>query len=223
MLPVNGLVVFLLVAIGVIAFAVYAYRAEKQRRAAAVALATQRGFRIHVDDKDPPPLGFDVFELGGSRKVSYHIWPPDSQDSAFQYRYTTGSGKDKQTHHRSCALVQVPFQAPHLKIGPEGFWSAIGRAIGVRDIEIESPEFNDRYRVSCNDERFAITLLDHGMIAWMLSPSSGRGSVTFEVGGRWLLCWGDKVDFEQLFGYLEWAQSARANLPAVLTSLYPPA
>lgn len=217
------LIFFVIFAAGAGGFAYYAFQAEKKRRAAAVALAQQRGWQIQVEDKAPPPLGFDLFNLGGSRKVSYHIWPPGSQDSAFQYRYTTGSGKNKQTHRMSCVLVQVPFTAPHLKIGPEVFWAAIGKMVGVRDIEVESPAFNERYRVACADERFAITLLDQEMIGWMLSPNSGGGAVRFEFGGRWMLCWGDDVPFEQLFGYLEWAQHAREFLPDVLTSLYPPA
>ena len=213
----------LLFAVGVATFILYAFQAEKKRRAAAAVLAGGRGFEIAVEDKEPPAIGFDLFGLGSGRTVSYQIWRAGSNDSAFQYRYTTGSGKNRTTHHRSCVLLEVPFNAPHLKIGPEGFWSMIGRAVGLRDIEIESPVFNERYRVSCGDERFAITLLDQHMIGWMLSPGSGGGTVTFEVGGRWMLCWGDQVDFAQLFGYLEWAQHARTNLPAVLTSLYPPA
>jgi hypothetical protein len=109
-----------------------------------------------------------------------------------------------------------------MTIGPEGFWSAIGRAVGIRDVEVESPEFNRRYRVRCADERFAVTLLDQQVIAWMLSPHSGSGSVKFELGGRWMLCFGDDVPFEELFGYLTWSQHARGILPTVLTSLYPP-
>jgi hypothetical protein len=219
---VGNLIFFVVVAaaIGVVAYA--AHRYEQRKRAAAVALARSRGYEIAVEDKAPPPLSFDLFGIGSSRKISYQIWKPGSHDSAFQYRYTTGSGKNKQTHRRSCVLVEVPFTCPHLTIGPEGFWSAIGRAVGLRDIEIESPQFNDRYRVRCADERFAVTLLDQRMIAWMLSPNSGGGAVKFEFGGRWMLCFGDDVPFEQLFGFLDWVQHARTNLPAVLTSLYPP-
>jgi hypothetical protein len=220
---VEGLIVVVLVVAVGIAVVYALHRYEQQQRAAAIALAHQRGYQIEVADKPPPDLPFDVFEIGGSRRVSYQIWRPGSHDSAFQYRYTTGSGKNKQTHQRSCTLVEVPFDAPHLVIGPEGFWSGIGKMIGIRDIEVESPQFNSRYRVRCADERFAITLLDAPMIAWMLTPQSGGGTVTFELGGRWMLCWGDRLEFAQLFGFLEWAQHARTNLPAVLTSLYPPA
>jgi hypothetical protein len=218
----TGLAFSLLVAVGVIVVAVLATQAEKKRIAAAGALARSRGFEFDPSRKPPPPLPFNLFELGSSRRVSYQTWRAGSPDSMFQYQYTTGSGKNRQTHRRSCVLVEVPFTAPHLTIGPEGFWSAIGRAIGVRDVEVESPDFNERYRVACDDERFAITLLDHQMIAWMLSPGSGGRTVKFEFGGRWMLCWGDRIAYEQLFGFLEWAQHARDVLPDVLTSLYPP-
>lgn len=218
-----AVIIFLVVLATVAGAVVYLLLEYNQRkRAAALALAAARGYEIDLDDKAPPPQGFDLFGLGSSRKVSFHIWRNGSPDSAFQYRYTTGSGDNKTTHHRSCALIEVPFTAPHLTIGPEGFWSVVGRAIGVRDVEVESPEFNERYRVACDDERFAITLLDQRMIGWMISPSSGGGVVKFEFGGRWMLCFGDQIDFEHLFGFLEWAQHARQNLPTVLTSLYPP-
>lgn len=216
------MVFFFVVAAVVGGVAYLAYRYEQRKRAAAVALAHSKGYEIDVADKAPPGLPFDLFELGSGRRISYQIWRPGEHDSAFQYRYTTGSGKNKQTHRRSCTLVQLPFTCPHMTIGPEGFWSAIGRAVGIRDVEVESPEFNRRYRVRCADERFAVTLLDQQVIAWMLSPQSGNGSVKFEFGGRWMLCFGDDVPFEQLFGYLDWSKHARGVLPSVLTSLYPP-
>ncbi len=115
----------------------------------------------------------------------------------------------------------MPFDAPHLRIGPEGFWSNLGQIIGIRDIEIESPEFNERYRVSSDDERFAVTLLDHEMIAWMLSDSSGAGTIRFELLGTQLLCISDQLDVEQMPGMLGWASQIRQHLPAVLTELYP--
>jgi hypothetical protein len=218
MFPVG---IFLVLAVVVAGVALAAHRLEMRRRAAAVATATARGYRIDVAPKPPPAIGFDLFDIGSSRRVSHQIWRDGSHDSAFQYRYTTGSGDDKRTHRRSCVLVAVPFTAPHLRIGPEGFWTSLGRKIGLRDVEIESPQFNDRYRVRCADERFAVTLLDQPMIAWMLSPHSGGGSVKFEFLGPWMLCWGDDVGFDALFGFLEWAQHARGILPSVLASLYP--
>jgi hypothetical protein len=197
--------------------------AERRRRERAPALATSLGYRLDLTTKDPPNLGFELFESGHSKQLSYRTWRDGSPDSVFQYRYTTGSNKNRTVHERTAALVHVPFHAPHLEIGREDVWSTFGRMIGIRDIEIESEAFNDRYRVRCDDERFAITLLDHDMIAWMLSPRSGRGSVNFEFNGPWMLCWGGRLEYEHLIPLLEWAQHARSNLPTVLTSWYPPA
>ena len=104
-----------------------------------------------------------------------------------------------------------------------GLLSRIARSVGMRDIEVESPEFNRTYRVRSDDERFAITLLDPPMIAWMLEPASGRGSVELELGGRYLLCVVDQLSLEQMFGFHDWAQQFLSKMPAVLPSLYPPA
>jgi hypothetical protein len=81
--PVETVVIFVFACavVGVVGY--LSHQADKRKRGAAVALATQRGFTIDVDDKEPPPLGFDLFEIGRSKQVSDHIWPPGSQDSAF--------------------------------------------------------------------------------------------------------------------------------------------
>jgi hypothetical protein len=197
-------------------------RHDKRTIARAEALAQQHGFRLDAGAKAPPRQEFDLFDLGSAQKVSFQFWREGENDSVFRYQFTTGSGDDRRTHHRTCALVSLPYAAPHTKIGPEGFWSNLGRMVGRRDIEVESAEFNRRYRVTSDDERFAITLLDHRMLAWLLSRESGGGTVKFEIWGSWLLCISDQLELEQMFGFLDWGQNVRAHMPDVLTSLYPP-
>jgi hypothetical protein len=218
---VAGGTVFVLFLVGAGAVAFFAYRFEHKRRAAAVALAHQHGFEIDVKPKKPPPHDFDVFDHGSRRLVSYQIWRRGAEGSAFQYQYTVSSGKNSTTYRFSCALVATPFHAPHLRIGTEGFFSALGRMVGLRDIEVESPQFNERYRVRCDDERFAITLLDPAMIGWMLNPTSSADSVRYEFLGPWMLVVADPMPFERLFGFLDWAEHALDQTPDVLASLYP--
>jgi len=194
---------------------------KKQKVAKAKRLAAEYGFEVDTDSKGPPGQQFDQLTIGRSKTVSFQFWRPGEHDSVFQYRYTTGSGDDSTTHFSTLALVNLPFAAPHTKIGPEGFWSGIGRAVGIRDIEVESTVFNDRFRVTGNDERFAVALLDQDMLAWLLSPDSRGGAVKFELWGPWLLCVSEKLDMEQMFGFLDWGQSVRAHMPSVLSSLYP--
>jgi len=210
-----------LVAIVAVPLALWSGNRKKERIAFAERLAAQHGFNVDTSTKGPPPQQFDLFGMGSSQQVSFQFWRHGEQDSVFQYRFTTGSGKNRTVHLRTVALVELPFLAPHTKIGPEGFWSGIGRMVGMRDIEVESAQFNEQYRVTGDDERFAVALLDHQMLAWLLSSQSGQGSIKFELWGPWLLCVSDRIDMNRMFGFLDWAQGVREHMPTVLRSLYP--
>lgn len=199
------------------------HRTERRKQARATVFATRIGMRIDVDRVDPPSTPFDLFQVGRARRASYRMWREGSPDIVFEYQYTTGSGKNRTTHHRTCAIVDTGLAAPHTEIGPEGFFAGLGRMVGIRDIELESPEFNELYRVTGADERFAITLLDPAMIAWMLSPAGGGASVKMELLGPRLLCFVDRIDVEQSPGFLDWAQGFRAQIPRVVNDLYPAA
>jgi hypothetical protein len=217
MRAVIPIVVVAFVVAGIV-YAAYAYNERLKARMRAVAAAA--GLEVDVSTKKPPPLDFDLFDNGSSKQVKAQMWRAGEHDSVFQYQYTVKSGDNSTTYEFTAALVALPFRAPHLTISTENWWSKAKRAIGLRDIEVESPQFNDRYQVRCDDERFAIALLDPPMIAWMLSPRSGGGSVTFEFGGGWMLCHCKQLDLESLPGMLTWSQSVRHELPAVLTELY---
>lgn len=213
--------VVIAVVVGVPSVLWFQWHQNDKRKQRARAVATAAGLNVDVDTKEPPPAPFDLFERGRSRRVAFHMWATGSSDSVFQYRYTTGSGKNQHTYRFTCALIDVPFHAPHVTIGPEGFWSNLGQMIGIRDVEVESPEFNERFRVSSDDERFAVTLFDHRMIAWMLGGSSGAGTIRFELLGPQLLCISDPLEVEEMPGLLAWACQIREQLPRVLADLYP--
>ncbi len=219
-MTVGNVLVFVVIAVVVGAAAYLVYRYQEHQKAKLRAIAAQHGLQVDVGTKKPPKLEFDLFDNGSSKKVRAQMWRAGEQDSVFQYEYTVKSGESSNTYRFTAALIQIPFRAPHLTISTENWWSKIKRAVGMRDIEVESPQFNDRYQVRCNDDRFAITLLDPPTIAWLLSAGSGEGSVTFEFGGTWLLCHCDQLDVERLPGMLTWAQSVRDRLPRVLTELY---
>jgi hypothetical protein len=213
--------IVVVIVVGVPAFLLFSWWQNKKLKERARQVAAAAGLNIDVDAQDPPADGFALMDRGHSRRVTFRMWATGSPDEVFQYQYTTGSGKNRTTFRFSCALISLPFFAPHVTIGREGFWSNLGQVIGIRDIEIESPEFNDCYRVSSDDERFAVTLLDHEMIAWMLGAAGGPGRIRFELLGSKLLGISEPVGVEGLPGLLEWTAGIREHLPAVLTELYP--
>ena len=204
--------------VGGVVYGVVRYLEHQKERMRTVAAAA--GLQVDVHTKQPPALGFDLFDRGSSRKVRSQMWRAGEADSVFQYQYTEGSGDNSTTYRFTVALIHLPFRAPHLTIATENWWSRLKKAVGSRDIEVESPAFNERYLVRCADERFAIALLDPPMIAWMLSPYSGGGVVTFEFRDDWMLCHCKQLDLEDVPAMLTWSKSVVEQLPVVLSDLY---
>ena len=82
---------------------------------------------------------------------------------AFDYSYLTPSGggnaRNTETHRFAfCALGLKGF-APDLELTPESALGRMGAALGRQDIELESEEFNRRYRVQCASPKFASDVL----------------------------------------------------------------
>ena len=67
--------------------------------------------------------------------------------AAFEYQYTTGSGKDRSTTNLTVTMLALPAALPDLEITSEGVGAMIAKALGGQDIQFESEEFNRRWRV----------------------------------------------------------------------------
>ena len=89
--------------------------------------------------------------------------------NAFDYRYTTGYGKNKQTHHLSFFLLEIPNVFPELTIVPEDIFSKISQALGYDDIDFESHEFSRKYCVRSKNKKFAYDICNAKMIDYLLS------------------------------------------------------
>lgn len=65
-------------------------------------------------------------------------------------------------------LAELPVALPRLDIVPENLPSAIAKALGGGDVDVESHEFNQRWRVITNNPRYAHAVLDPRMIERLL-------------------------------------------------------
>ena len=64
------------------------------------------------------------------------------------YQYSTGSGKNRTTHHQTIALLHTPGRrAPHFFVRRQArFFDAIGKLFGGQDINFEEdPDFSKKY------------------------------------------------------------------------------
>jgi len=67
-------------------------------------------------------------------------------------------------------MTTLPTAFPSLTITPEDQYTRAAGAIGLRDIQLESAEFNARWRVLSSDPRFAHAVLQPRLMARLLEP-----------------------------------------------------
>ena len=148
---------------GFIAFAVgliyWSYISGKRRTAAFKEQAEQMGLRFVDDPGGEAYHQFDRFKLfnrGRSRRMT-NLVEGDSGDvkiSIFDYRFTTGSGKNSTTHNQTIiALQSQQLRCPEFTMRPEGFFDKIGSAIGFKDINFDThPDFSKLFVLKGPDE-----------------------------------------------------------------------
>ncbi len=87
---------------------------------------------------------------------------------AFHYQYTTGSGKNRQTHYFTVASVDMPMWMPNLSVSLEGFFDMVGKFFGGQDIQLESHDFNEKFRIVGSSEKVAHDILHPQMMEWFM-------------------------------------------------------
>ena len=167
----------ILVVIGAIAAAVISYNLKQQRIAAWRQAAS--GLGLQYAQQDPfglDDLAFTLFTKGDGRGCENVAWGTYKglETKVFEYWYyvtsTDGKGHTSRTYHRyTCALANTSLFAPSLTIARETLMTRLADAVGLRDIDFESEEFNRAYQVRCGDKKFASYLIDARMMAWLLT------------------------------------------------------
>ncbi len=102
---------------------------------------------------------------------------------AFDYQYTVGSGKEKSTRYYTAVATRQAMIFPVTTIRPETLADRMGAIVGIHDIQFESEEFNNRYNVTSESQRFAYDLIHPQMMEYLMA-SRGRH---LQLGGFYLL------------------------------------
>ncbi len=184
--------IFLVIVLVVIAIAVGFYL-EHKRREFWRTLAKRYGLRY--SHGDPFALTdahqFALFEQGHSKKVSNTL---DGRLDGmgiilFDYQYTVGSGKHRQTYYYSGLMVDLPVHSAYLHIRPENFWDRIAAAFGFDDIDFEYDKFNRAFKVTGDDKKFAYDICHAAMMEYLLE----RPELCWEIRGRKLLLYSSSL------------------------------
>src|SRR5947208_8979121 len=165
----------------------------RRRRRTYEAFCLERGYRF-----DPARPGEEahhaatcrLFTEGRGRRWTFTIAGSSGGTpfTAFEYRWTTGSGKNSQTHRIGGLLWTMERSLPQFLLMPEGLWARLAAYFGGQDIDFaESPEFSRAYRLRGSDEAAVRALFTpaHRQVFELLRGQHAAGA------GQELMWWRD--------------------------------
>jgi hypothetical protein len=84
-------------------------------------------------------------------------------------------------------LAELPVALPRIDIVPEGIAAQVAKRLGGRDVDLESHDFNRRWRVLANDQNYARHVLDSRMIDRLIADDAQGMAIRIEGGA--VLTW----------------------------------
>ncbi|MHC4106324.1 MAG: hypothetical protein ACYSR9_15380 [Planctomycetota bacterium] len=196
---------FIAAVVGLIIFFVIM---EKKRRQALQILAGQLGFNFsQKDDQDliAQLSFFDLFSKGHSRRIN-NIMEGEIEDSyviIFDYRYTTGGGKNSHTYNQSIILfLSDTLNLPKFALRPENVFHKIGKVFGYKDINFDHyPVFSKKYLLRAEAEQIVREMFNENVIRHFESTPN----LCLEAGGNQLIFYrsSKRVKPEQIRTFLD--------------------
>lgn len=169
----NPVFLFSLIALIAIGIFVVVQVAAARRRSMLAASAQLRGFEFTPFHDGDFPYRHSCFECFGKGHNRYadnvargRIGPHTL--CTFDYHYTTGSGKDQNTHRFSGVVVSTNLPLKPLCIRHETIFDRLAGLAGLQRIEFESAEFNKEFHVSSPDRRWAFDVLPQSTMEFLL-------------------------------------------------------
>ncbi|HUU10727.1 MAG TPA: hypothetical protein VM431_09330 [Phycisphaerae bacterium] len=194
---------------------VYSIIKARERREAMARLAAAMGLTYYPNDPWDLPARYahlDLFQHGHSKRAS-NVLAGEMDDRsvvAFDYRYTTGSGKNQTTHHYQAAVLAMPILAPGVRMRPESVLDRVASWVGYDDIDFESDEFSRRYYVTGKDRRFAYDIFHTRLIEYLLGCGTAP---SLEMQGPIVLLYDGGREAENLRRLLMVGQEIIRSIP----------
>jgi hypothetical protein len=186
--------VVLLLAVGVIGYVL-----EQKRRDRLMQWCVNRGWSYLGED--PSLVGrwtgapFGQGERRRARNVIHGSVASGAEKgrpfTAFDYSYETYTTDSKgnrttSTHRFGVYAVALPAYLPTLQVTREGAFRRLAGAMGLmRDIELESEDFNRAFSVRAADPKFASDVLSPRTMEFLLTVPD----LQWRIEGTSILCW----------------------------------
>lgn len=170
----------ILIGVMVLAAAMFAFflilgtRRDKKRKEDVQNLAEGMGLVYHPkadDNFQNRVAAFKLFNKGHSQQILNVVVGEvaDLEIVIFDYHYSIGSGKQKQHHRRTIALIEsAELVIPAFTLRPENVFDKLGSIIGLQDIDFDShPLFSKMFLLKGNDEPQIREFFDDSILTLM--------------------------------------------------------
>ena len=178
-----------------VGFAAYtSWRKDQRRRQALQTWAGKNGYSYtDEDDRWCERWNGNPFGEGDHRRAKNVITGTAKLPfSAFDYSYQTHSsdgrgGRTTTTHHYAVTALEFAGFLPTLQVTPESVFTRIGHSLGLDDIDLESEDFNRKFRVHASDRKFASDVLTPRTMQALLA----RPTLSWRITGNDILSWAE--------------------------------
>ncbi len=213
-MPFVIVVVLVIMAIG----AIYSMIQSRKRREGLFELAQRLGlnFSAAEDYGLADQYGFLKQLAQGENRYANNMLSGNYQQNeilAFDYHYTTGSGKSREEHNLSFFILTMPALFPDLTIRRENFLTKVAGVFGYQDIKFESAEFSKAFCVRSPDKKFAYDVCNAKMIEYLMA----NRDLSVEIENQVLaLAFNTRLSVEQVESNLRRLVEIRSRLPEYL-------
>lgn len=190
---VHPLAIVLFLAAG-LAVGILSWRGEQRRVRRLLYWARARGFvrregrQRGWEGRYP---GQKIFQRGHSRGATLVLEGENAgrPTVCLDYRFVTGSGKNRTTHRRAMVIVETGFPVIPLQIRREHAFDKVGEFLGQDDIDFESAEFSRTFHVSSADRKWAYDVIHTRAMEYLLQAPAftvafGFGEVAVYKAGK---------------------------------------
>jgi hypothetical protein len=133
------------------------------------------------------------------------------------YEFTERSGRSSQTYVYSTVVTDLGCVLPEVEVTARSVIGELAEQLGVHGLEFESEEFNRRFVVHSDDQRFAFELVDARMIEVLLG---GPHDLHVHFGPNRMIVWGPRRSPTDLQPILDAAAALDQRVPVVVRHDY---
>jgi len=207
----------------------FQWRATRRKGAAYAAFADQRGWTyLHHDRGVGHQFLGEPFNTMGRDGIGRHVFGGEHrgrQVLVFEYISLQGPNIAKGRRHRmdrcTVAALRLATDKPTLQVGPAGWDDKLAGAVGFRDLQLESEEFNKRFRIKSENDRLSYDVLHPRMMEWLLADPRAR-SVPFRFERGDLVAWQEgQIDLRKVDWLVDFVCDVVERVPGFLWSSDP--